>query len=178
MKSNEDFAILASITWNSNNWSSEPTKEDISKSHYDHVQLYGITQDALNFAHKTLPLESGEMFKGYTPTFSKRYPDEKKLKTLKLLFLISTNYGENGGRYVVGVYGFPVISPNIKREVDHPLFRKYTHVNIMSKAEDIVLLDNYVKISVTIQGILRHLDTPHYPEYTIVRAFQLDPVPV
>ncbi|MEZ4941158.1 MAG: HNH endonuclease signature motif containing protein [Saprospiraceae bacterium] len=147
MKNIEHFGLLASITWNSNRWQKEPTEEDIVNSHYDHVPIYKITHDALNFAHKTLPLEPDGMFKGYTPSFSKRYPSEEKLKTLKLLFLISTNYGENSGRYIVGIYGFPVISSNLKREVEHPLYRKYTYVNIMSKVEDIAFLDDYVKIS-------------------------------
>lgn len=143
----ERFGVIGSITWNSNRWQSLPTQEDIANSNYENVRINGRTQDCLNFAHENLPLEDGGVFKGYSSSFNRNQPTGERGKNIKILFLISTKYGIDSGRKVVGIYGFPKITKKETRKSRHDLFDAINHVNLEAKPEDIVLLDNYLPIS-------------------------------
>lgn len=147
MNTVENYGVICSITWNSNKWQAEPTEEDFDSTQYKAVRENRRTQDCLNFAHEILPLEEGGVFKGYSSTFNKRRPSTKSAQNLKVLFFISTKYGSNAGRKIVGMYGFPYITSNHDRTPLHELYSKFKHVNLIAQKEDIVLLDNYLPLS-------------------------------
>ena len=144
MKYQEKFGVMASITWNSNQWKGEPTEEDLASSKYDYVKDHAEALECLNFATDIRPAEIEDWFIGYSPILKNRLPKA----AIQILFLISTDHANGGTRYVVGIYGFPQLKFWFKRNPSlHPDYKKYHSGSFRSKVEDIVLLDSYLPIT-------------------------------
>ena len=83
----KNIGILASMSWNSNNWASTASKEDIDNSNYDYVKEKGEMHEDLNFAHEVLPTEDNGKFIAYTPMFN-TYPSKEESKFVEIVFNI------------------------------------------------------------------------------------------
>ena len=142
-----NFGILASISWNSNGWAGEPSKEDLNKSGYSFVQDEAHMHESLNFGHEKFPIEKGGMFIGYSPKLKEgRVGDNAK--DVQVVFFVSTNPYKNSEKTIVGLYAFPELRGWFVREEKHRLFRKdkYDAGNLRAKVEHILHLDTPVVI--------------------------------
>ena len=151
---NKHFGILASIDWNSNNWKQYPTHEDLQNSNFGYVKEHNHTFSYLNFAHKDLPgLIDGE-YEALIPHFWSDLPSPENCRYVKVVFIKSKNY-HDGKTYIVGLYAFPKF---IKRKKIVQLGDRVEtiDVNLISKKEDILLLDTPLDITeeITLKNIL------------------------
>ena len=87
----DNYGILTSISWNSNQWKNEPTEEDYKASKYDHVKEEKEMGETLNFGHEIYPSEEDNTYIGYTPLFN-RPPSTKNGKNVEIVFLMSSDY--------------------------------------------------------------------------------------
>jgi 5-methylcytosine-specific restriction enzyme A len=142
-----NWGILASMSWNSNQWAGKATEEDIGHSKYSFVKTYHSMHEDLNFGIGKFPLEKNGEYIGYTPIFQDRLPLAEHCRNLKILFLFSSDYHNDGRKSIVGFYGFPRIKHQMARTAKHSLYNTYTNGNIKALSDDIVYLKNPVIIS-------------------------------
>ena len=142
---NKNFGILASIDWNSNNWTKYPTQEDLDNSDFEYVKKHNHTFTYLNFAHKNIPgLIEGE-YEALIPHFWSELPSPENSRYVNVVFIKSKNY-HDGRTYIVGLYAFPKFVK--KQKIVHREDRTETiDVNLISKKEDILLLNIPLDIS-------------------------------
>jgi len=136
--------ILASISWNSNDWQDPATTEDIEHSNFEYVKKNEWMHEDLNFAIEKYPKESDGTFIAYTPLFN-RLPSLEESKYVDIVFFRSLNY-HTKQNCIVGFYAFPEID-RFDREADHVLYNQYDFGNVKSKPQDIVYFSNPVIIS-------------------------------
>lgn len=141
----KNYGILASISWNSNDWSNHPTQEDLKRSNYEYVKDNVRMHESLNFGHDKLPVEEEGFFIGYTPMFN-RSPDLNNSKDVHIVFFISTDYHNSNQRSIVGFYGEPFFGQFFERKADHELYKEYDSGNIIARPENIIYFDNPVII--------------------------------
>jgi 5-methylcytosine-specific restriction protein A len=142
----KNFGILASISWNSNHWSEEPTTEDLKASKYDFVKDNAHMHESLNFGHEIYPSEDDGFYIGYTPMFN-RPPAKENSKNVKIVFFSSSNYRNNKKKTIVGFYGNPIFGAGwVEREAEHPKFEKYDSGNVLAKPKDIIYFENPIII--------------------------------
>ena len=141
----ENFGIITSISWNSNEWKDDPTEMDLKKSNYDFVKENAHAHEALNFGHKIYPAESDGTYIAYTPIFN-RLPSAENSKNVHIVFFISTDYSNNNRKMIVGCYGYPTID-KFTREAEHEKFEEYDFGNVCSPVKDIIYFDNYIEIN-------------------------------
>jgi 5-methylcytosine-specific restriction protein A len=141
----KNFGILASIDWNSNKWKKYPTPEDIENSKFGYVKKENHTYTYLNFAHKELPgLKEGE-YEALIPHFWSELPSIENRLFVNVVFIKSKNYID-GRTYIVGLYAFPRFE-NLMKNVNTLEKNEVIEVNLISRKEDILLLDNPVDIT-------------------------------
>jgi hypothetical protein len=140
-----NYGILASISWNSNNWAGNPTINDIKASKYDYVKDNGHMHESLNFGHDKYPLEDDGYYIGYTPMF-KRPPTIENSKNVSIIFFISSDYRNDNRKSIVGFYGFPFFGEWFKREAKHPYYKKYDNGNIKALPENIIYFNKPIII--------------------------------
>ena len=138
----KNYGILASIAWNSNNWTADPTNADLKQSKYDFVKDNQHTHESLNFGHEHYPAEADGSFIGYTPML-RRLPDVEKAKNVCAVFFLSSDYQNQNRKCIVGLYGFPELGW-FEREAEHKLFEKYDAGNVRSHVDDIIYFQNPV----------------------------------
>lgn len=136
------FGMITSIAWNSNKWQDQPTKHDLDTIQYKNPKETRLTADYLSFAHQKMG-KPGEYFVTFSSILKDQLPQNEKVKEINVLFLISTNHGGDGLRYVVGIYAFPEFSHDYKMHPDNT----FKEGNIRSKTEHIVLLNNYLALN-------------------------------
>jgi len=142
---NKNYGILASIDWNSNQWKDYPTKEDLSNSKFGFVEENKHTFTYLNFAHnERVGLKDGE-YEALIPHFWSELPSAEKSEYVKVVFIKSKNY-TLGNTYIVGLYAFPRFEKKNKYVKIQGREEKID-INLISKKEDILFLDNPVDIS-------------------------------
>ncbi|MXO33732.1 hypothetical protein GFU95_01720 [Apibacter sp. B3889] len=78
----EYLGILANISWNSNQWSDNPTDEDILKSNFGYVIKKRFMNESLNFGHEKFKAEKDGYYIGYAPSFL-----DKLKKNVQIVFL-------------------------------------------------------------------------------------------
>lgn len=150
---NKHYGILASIDWNSNKWKQYPTEEDILNSNFSYVQENEHTFTYLNFAHKEYSgMREGE-YEALIPHFWTDLPTPEKSKHVNVVFVKSKNY-QDGKTYIVGLYAFPKFAKK-QKQINTEERTERIDVNLISKTEDILLLDNPVDISD--ESILKHI---------------------
>lgn len=141
----ENFGILASISWNSNDWSDEPTTEDLKASKYNYVKDNAHMHESLNFGHKIYPKEDDGFYVGYTPMFN-RPPALVNSKNVRIVFFTSSNYHNKNKKTIVGFYGNPIFGKWFERTAKHPKFEKYNKGNILAKPKNILYFNNPIVI--------------------------------
>lgn len=139
----ENFGILTSVSWNSNNWKDDLTEEDVENSQYAYVKEEGHAHESLNFGHGIYPLENDEKYIAYSPIFNNK-PKEANAKNLTVVFFISTDY-RSSAKKIIGCYGFPEIG-DFDRQSEHEKFKAYDYGNVRSHVDDIVYLKKHVSI--------------------------------
>jgi hypothetical protein len=139
------FGILASIDWNSNNWEKYPTSEDIVNSDFTYVREHEHTFTYLNFGHKKYSgLSEGE-YEALIPHFWSELPSKENSKYVNVVFIKSKNYNDKK-TYIVGLYAFPRFEK--KQKLVQSEDRVETiDINLISKKEDILLLEKFLDIS-------------------------------
>lgn len=150
-----NYGILSSIAWNSNDWKSNPTTEDLRKSKYDYVKENARMHESLNFGHDIFPVEEDGYYVGYTPMFN-RAPDVENSKNVEVVFFISSDYKNNNQKCIVGFYAFPYFGQWFDRSII-PGFEEYDSGNIKALPENIIYFKNPVVIdnySVTVDNLL------------------------
>lgn len=140
-----NFGILASISWNSNNWSDEPTTEDLKASKYDYVKNKAHMHESLNFGHQIYPSEDNGFYIGYTPMFN-RPPKSENSKNVRIVFFTSRDYKNNNRKKIVGFYRNPIFGDWVERNAKHPKFKKYNNGNILAKPKNIIYFKNPILI--------------------------------
>ncbi|GAB3861674.1 hypothetical protein GCM10028822_41530 [Hymenobacter terrigena] len=138
----KNYGILASIAWNSNDWTADPTEADLKKSKYDFVKDNQHTHESINFGHELYPAEADGSFIGYTPML-RRLPAAEKAKHVCAVFFLSSDYQNQNRKCVVGIYGFPEIGW-FERTAEHAVFEKYDAGNVRAQVEDIIYFQNPV----------------------------------
>jgi 5-methylcytosine-specific restriction protein A len=83
----KNIGILASMSWNSNNWASRASNEDIENSNYDYVKEKGEMHEDLNFGHEVLPAEDNGKFIASIHLCSTPILQKKNQNMLKLFSL-------------------------------------------------------------------------------------------
>jgi hypothetical protein len=153
MESN-NFGILASIDWNSNQWKGLPTKEDIENSSYSAVKESGISYSCINFGHEVFPVEYNGYYAAILPQIAAKSIDNIKAKYVSVVFLKSHNYIDNQN-YIIGFYEFPVLK---RRTKESPLegLAGSIECNLMALPNDIYLLENPVNLE-TIPSLNKYL---------------------
>lgn len=141
----ENFGILASISWNSNDWSDEPTTEDLKASKYDYVKDNARMHESLNFGHEIYPSEDNGFYIGYTPMFN-RPPAPENSKNVRIVFFMSSDYRNNNRKTIVGFYGNPFFGEWFERTAEHPKFNNYNDGNILAKPKDIIYFNKPIVI--------------------------------
>ena len=141
----ENFGIITSISWNSNEWKDDPTEMDLKKSNYDFVKENAHAHEALNFGHEIYPAESDGTYIAYTPIFN-RLPSVENSKNVHIVFFISTDYSNNNKKMIVGCYGYPTID-KFTREAEHKKFEEYDFGNVCSPVKDIIYFENHIEIN-------------------------------
>ncbi|MBA9078204.1 HNH endonuclease [Rufibacter quisquiliarum] len=142
----ENYGILASMSWNSNKWAGEPSKEDLNRSKYGYVQDESHAHESLNFGHEIFPPEEDGYYIGYTPMLRKA-PAPDKSGSVKIIFLCSSDYKNSNRKLILGFYGNPEFGQNFPRQAKHRLYRKYDGGNIRAYPSDIIHLENPLLIS-------------------------------
>ncbi|MCB2380437.1 HNH endonuclease [Hymenobacter sp. BT635] len=140
-----NYGILASIAWNSNDWTADPTDADLKQSKYDFVKDNQHTHESINFGHEQYPSEADGSFIGYTPML-RRLPDKKKAKNVCAVFFLSSDYQNQNRKCIVGLYGFPELGW-FERKAKHRVFKKYDAGNVRSQVEDIIYFQNPVVLN-------------------------------
>ncbi|MFV8379516.1 hypothetical protein [Flavobacterium sp. LB3R33] len=141
----KNIGILASMSWNSNNWASTASKEDIDNSNYDYVKEKGEMHEDLNFAHESLPTEDNGKFIAYTPMFN-TYPSKEESKYVEIVFFRSLNH-RTKQNCIMGFYALPDIAAHKRTKSKHKLYEAYDYGNVASLPENIVLFKNPILIS-------------------------------
>lgn len=141
----QNFGILASISWNSNDWADEPTTEDLKASKYDYVKDNAHMHESLNFGHEIYPSEVDGLYIGYTPMFN-RPPALKNSKNVRIVFFTSSDYRNKNRKKIVGFYGNPIFGEWFERTAEHPKFEKYNNGNILAQPKDIIYFNNPIVI--------------------------------
>ena len=158
--------ILTTIGWNSNDWKSHPTEEDISHSNFQFVKDNNLMFESLNFAHLVLPTEESGHYVGYAPQLTS--VDRGHQRNLDVVFMRSRDYVHNKS-YIVGMYAFPELA-NVRNpshpgehiplpderfvrntQLDDEEFGQYGWGNIIANPEFIVYLDvpEYINDEIT-----------------------------
>lgn len=145
MAKNNNYGILASVDWNSNNWKEYPTKEDLENSNFDYVKQNKNTHTHLNFAHKEVSGKNKDQYEALIPHFWSELPSEEKRKYVNVVFIKSKNYRDSK-TYIVGLYAFPKFVRE-QKNINYKGRSEVIEVNIISKINDILLLENYVDIT-------------------------------
>ena len=140
----KNIGILASISWNSNRWQDQASKEDLNSSKFTHVIENHFMNEDLNFGINNFPAEGDGTYIGYTPQFN-TLPSLEESKYVDIVFFRGLNY-KNQKNYIVGFYAFPIID-RFYREAEHRLFELYEFGNVKAKVEHIMLLESFVEIS-------------------------------
>jgi len=151
-----NFGILASISWNSNEWNDSATQEDLDQSSYGFVRENDWMHEDLNFGHGDFPCEEDGSYIAYTPQFN-RLPSLEESKDIKIVFFKSKNYHLKKN-LIIGLYAFPSLG-EFYREADHEWFETYDWGNVKSQAEHIVLFKKAIEISDDIAARERLLPT-------------------
>lgn len=141
-----NYGIIASISWNSNEWADHPTEEDLKKSNYEYVKDNVRMHESLNFGHDKFPVEEEGFYIGYTPMFN-RPPSFENAKDVHIVFFISTDYHNNNQRSIVGFYGEPAFGDFIDRRATHEMYKEYDSGNIFARPENIVNFKNPVVLN-------------------------------
>jgi predicted HNH restriction endonuclease len=141
----QNFGILASISWNSNDWADEPTTEDLKASKYDYVKDNAHMHESLNFGHEIYPSEDDGFYIGYTPMFN-RPPASENSKNVRIVFFTSSDYRNKNRKTIVGFYGNPIFGEWFERTAEHPKFDKYNNGNILALPKDIIYFNNPIVI--------------------------------
>jgi 5-methylcytosine-specific restriction enzyme A len=153
-----NFGILASISWNSRNWTGPATDDDLKSSNYAWVKENHRMMEDLNFAFNTYPHEPDDTYIAYTPMFN-RMPSQMESKYVEIVFFKSLDYHLNQ-TFIVGFYAFPRID-NCLRTANHIIYKQYMDGgmsgNVRSKPEHIVLFKNPILISETIVSSCQYL---------------------
>lgn len=142
----QNYGIITSISWNSNDWADHPTEEDLKKSKYEYVKDNVRMHEALNFGHDKYPVEEEGFYIGYTPMFN-RPPSIENAKDVHIVFFISTDYHNSNQRSIVGFYGEPVFGDFFDRRAKHEMFKNYDNGNIIARPENIIYFNNPVIIN-------------------------------
>jgi 5-methylcytosine-specific restriction protein A len=141
-----NYGILASISWHSNDWAGEPTKEDVRESGYGYVKTEKRLNESLNFGHDKFPTEEGGYFIGYTPGI-KKLRNLENAKNVQIVFFISSDYKNSNRRTIVGFYGFPKFGEDYIRNAKDKIYKNYTNGNIKSHKKDIIYFDKPLVIT-------------------------------
>lgn len=141
----KNFGILASISWNSNDWSDEPTAEDLKASKYDYVKDNAHMHESLNFGHEIYPSENDGFYIGYTPMFN-RPPALENSKNVRIVFFSSSDYRNKNRKTIVGFYGNPIFGEWFERTAEHTKYEKYNNGNILAKPKNIIYFKNPIVI--------------------------------
>ena len=140
-----NYGILASISWNSNNWADHPTEDDLKKSHFGFVKENASMHESLNFGHEILPAEKSGIYIGYIPRFN-RLPDPENSKNVNIIFFVSSDYHNNKNRSIVGFYAYPIFGEEYVRWANHQLFEQYNSGNVAAHPKDIIYFKTPVVI--------------------------------
>lgn len=151
-----NIGILASISWNSNNWQDQATDNDLDNSNYEWVKENGWMHEDLNFGYLKYPAEEDGTYIAYSPMFN-TLPSLEESKYVDIVFFRSLNY-HSKQNCIVGFYAYPQVD-NFIREADHELFEQYDTGNVRSKVEHIVLFQNSIPISNEIAASSNYLPT-------------------
>lgn len=138
----ENYGIITSISWNSNNWQDEPTDEDLAISNYGFVKENAHAHEALNFGHDIYPEEADGYYIAYSPIFN-RLPSEQNARNVSIVFFISTNHQKQ--KMLVGCYGYPTIG-KFNRTAKHRKYKTYYFGNVASEPKHIIYFDNPIEV--------------------------------
>ena len=128
---NKNFGILASIDWNSNNWSNIPTDSDINNSVYKFLRQNKYSYTFLNFGHNIYPTNENGYYQGLLPCLYTKSPNPQKVNMINVVFIFSKNWNDYK-KYIVGLYAFPKFekatkpSPIIDFNRDIHIYKKIT----------------------------------------------------
>lgn len=139
-----NIGILASISWNSNQWKEECTEADAINSNYEFVQEKGYMEEAFNFATQDLPTEADGFYIGSTPMFDSP-PSLEESKYVDIVFFRSLDY-HTARNLIVGFYAFPIIG-QVRRATAPKGLMQYIKGNLRAKPENILLLNNPLQIT-------------------------------
>ncbi len=140
-----NYGILASISWNSNNWTDNPSEEDIKASKYDYVKDNSIMHESLNFGIDKFPVEQSGYYIGYTPMFN-RPPTMENSKNVTIVFFTSSDYKNSNRKAIVGFYGYPEFGETYYKSDIPKQFEMYNYGNIKAKPKDIIYFENPIII--------------------------------
>jgi len=141
----DNYGILASISWNSNDWTDKATEEDLKASNFGHVKEYKIMHESLNFGIEKYPVESNGYYIGYTPMFN-RPPSVENSKNVTIVFFTSADY-KNKNKSVIGFYGYPEFGEIYYRADIPEDYKKYNYGNIKAKPQDIIYFQEPIVIT-------------------------------
>lgn len=138
----EYLGILANISWNSNQWSDNPTDEDILKSNFGYVIKKRFMNESLNFGHEKFKAEKDGYYIGYAPSFL-----DKLKKNVQIVFFASRDYKDSNLKKIIGLYVYPLYGEKYKRTINEKKFEKYSEGNIKALPDNIYYFQNSVPIT-------------------------------
>lgn len=138
----EYLGILANISWNSNQWSNNPTDEDILKSNFGYVIKKRFMNESLNFGHEKFKAEKDGYYIGYAPSFL-----DKLKKNVQIVFFASRDYKDSNLKKIIGLYVYPLYGEKYKRTINEKKFEKYSEGNIKALPDNIYYFQNSVPIT-------------------------------
>lgn len=143
----ENYGILTSISWNSNNWADDPSEKDLKTSKYKYVMDNAKMFESLNFGNEKYPVENDGYYIGYTPMFNKP-PRKKRSETVEFVFFISSNNHESTDKKrIVGFYRKPKFGEWFFRNEIPKLNGMYDRGNIKALPENIVYFEKPIIIN-------------------------------
>lgn len=140
----KNLGILTSISWNSQKWADNPSKNDVKKSKYKQVISSEYMHESLNFGYEKYLKEPDDTFIAYSPMLNRK-PALDNSKFVKIIFFMSFN-PINNKKYIVGFYGFPTFGEKYFRTRNCEKYNEYPKGNIKSHIDNIVYLENYLQV--------------------------------
>jgi hypothetical protein len=140
-----NYGILASVDWNSNQWKDLSTPEDLNHSNYGIVTDNGVTYTSLDFAHNEYPTDSEGLYQGFLPQLFTKTPDKEKSRLVQIVF-VKSQEPLSKDNFIIGFYAFPVFQKGLKPSPIE-VFTGNFDFNIKALPKNIHLLENYINLN-------------------------------
>ena len=140
-----NYGILASLDWNSNNWQQPSTEEDLNHSNFGYAKEHQFSFASLNFGYEQYPADEKGFYLAQLPQLETKPLDYYKAKGIEVVFIKSRNWNDSQN-YIVGLYAFPSFDKGSHpAPIDDVAFE--LEYNMKSLPKDICLLENFINLN-------------------------------